>query len=177
MTEIEPGGEIHADHPFATSEADRIPVRRLRGRLAAPVTLWTAPGEPPAGLTVASTLVVDGEPGRIFGVIDPEADLYEAITEAGVFTVQVLPPAYQELADRFAGVAPAPGGLFRGGEQWRETAWGPVLADVTTWAGCRFTGARGAGWGHLVEGVIQDVALGEAPAPLLYHRGRYRQLR
>ena len=37
-----PGGRIHSSDPFATPEEERSPVRRLRGRLAAPVTLWTA---------------------------------------------------------------------------------------------------------------------------------------
>lgn len=179
MTEIEPGAEIHADHPFATAAGGRGPVRRFRGRLAAPVTLWTAPGAggDPAGLTVSSALVADGDPGRVFGVIDPESDLYEAIGEARVFTVQALTPSHRQLADRFAGVAPAPGGLFRTGERWRDTEWGPVLDEIGAWAGCRFAGARDAGWGRLVEGVVEHAALGNPTPPLLHHLGRYGELR
>ena len=48
---VEPGARIHSSDPFATPEQDKSPVRRLRGRLAAAVTLWTTPG--PAGLTVS----------------------------------------------------------------------------------------------------------------------------
>ena len=56
---------IHSTDPFATPEEQRSPLRRLRGRLAAPVTLWTADGPAgPAGLTVSSMLVAEGEPGR-----------------------------------------------------------------------------------------------------------------
>ena len=57
---------IHDTDPFATPDADRSPVRRMRGRLATAVTLWTAGGDPvpPAGLTVSSTLVADGEASR-----------------------------------------------------------------------------------------------------------------
>jgi hypothetical protein len=58
---VEPGAQIHSSDPFATPEQDKSPVRRLRGRLASAVTLWTAPG--PAGLTVSSMLVADGDPG------------------------------------------------------------------------------------------------------------------
>ena len=68
---------IHATDPFATPEHERSPVRRFRGRLAAAVTLWTAPG--PAGLTVSSTLVADGEPGRLLGLLDDESDLWTAV--------------------------------------------------------------------------------------------------
>ena len=67
---------IHHCDPFATPEGQRSPVRRLRGRLAAPVTLWTAPG--PAGLTVSSMLVAGGEPGRVLGLIDEESELWSA---------------------------------------------------------------------------------------------------
>ena len=33
---------IHSEHPFLEPEAERDPVRRLRGRLGGAVTLWTA---------------------------------------------------------------------------------------------------------------------------------------
>ena len=165
---------IHSTHPFASPEEDRSPVRRLRGRLASPVTLWTAPG--PAGLTVSSTLIADGEPGSVLGVLDEEADLWAAIERAGRFTVAPLRAADQQLADRFAGLMPAPGGLFRSGN-WRSTDYGPVLDGLETWAGCRLTAGRPCGWGLLVEAVIEHVEIGPDLDPLVHHRGRYRQLR
>src|SRR5690348_17299034 len=100
---------IHITDPFATPEEGRSPVRRLRGRLPAPVTLWTAPG--PAGLTVSSTLVADGTPGRVLGLVDEESELWAAVEAAGVFAVVPLAPRHRQLADRFAGLMPAPGGL------------------------------------------------------------------
>src|SRR5437762_5272670 len=109
------GMSIHPEDPFATPEHLRSPVRRLRGRLPAAVTLWTAPG--PAGLTVSSTLIADGEPGRVLGLIDDESELWSAIESAGRFAVIPLAPRHRQLADRFAGLMPAPGGLFRG-EAW-----------------------------------------------------------
>src|SRR5882757_9013403 len=105
-----PGGQIHASDPFATPESDKSDVRRLRGRLAAPVTLWTAPG--PSGLTVSSVLVADGDPGRVLGLIDEESDFWAAAAAAGRFAVTPLTPADRQLADRFAGLMPSPGGLF-----------------------------------------------------------------
>jgi 3-hydroxy-9,10-secoandrosta-1,3,5(10)-triene-9,17-dione monooxygenase reductase component len=164
---------ISPSDPFATPDHLRSPVRRLRGRMPSAVTLWTAPG--PAGLTVSSTLVVDGEPARLLGVLDEEAEVREAIESAGRFAVTVLTPADRQLADRFAGMLPAPGGLFAG-DGWRDTAYGPVPAGAATWAGCRFDGARPMGWGLLVEATIEQVELGEAEPPLIHHRGRYREL-
>jgi 3-hydroxy-9,10-secoandrosta-1,3,5(10)-triene-9,17-dione monooxygenase reductase component len=164
---------IHSTDPFATPEEERSPVRRLRGRLPAPVTLWTAPG--PAGLTVSSMLVADGQPGRVIGLIDDESDLWAAVEAAGCFAVTPLGPGHRQLADRFAGLMPAPGGLFRGYE-WHETRYGPVPVDAGGFAGCRLDRARPYGWGLLVEATIEQVELGPAGEPLLHYRGRYRGL-
>lgn len=172
MTQPEPGAKIHHTDPFATPNHQRSPVRRLRGRLPAAVTLWTAPG--PAGLTVSSTLVADGEPGRLLGLIDDESELWAAVSATGRFAVAPLGPPHRQLADRFAGLMPAPGGPFKGYD-WTETPYGPVPADVGTWAGCRLDGAREYGWALLVEATIETVELGEA-VPLLHFRGRYREL-
>jgi flavin reductase (DIM6/NTAB) family NADH-FMN oxidoreductase RutF len=143
------------------------------------VTLWTAtdPGGGPAGLTVSSTLIADGDPARVLGLLDPEADLFAAAEAAGRFVVVPLGIAHRQLADRFAGLLPAPGGLFAGGD-WRETPHGPVLAGATAWAGCRLDATRPLGWGVLVEGTIEHVEIGadEAGGPLVHFRGRYRGL-
>jgi 3-hydroxy-9,10-secoandrosta-1,3,5(10)-triene-9,17-dione monooxygenase reductase component len=170
----EPGARIHSSDPFATPDPEKSPVRRLRGRLPAAVTLWTAPG--PAGLTVSSMLVADGEPGRVLGLIDAESDFWEAAEDAGRFAVTPLGADEQQRADRFAGLMPAPGGLFATGA-WTDTEYGPVPAEATTWAGCRLADVRPVGWALLVEATIEAVRLGDAPDPLMHFRGRYRRLR
>jgi flavin reductase (DIM6/NTAB) family NADH-FMN oxidoreductase RutF len=161
---------IHSSDPFATPEDLRSPVRRLRGRLPSPVTLWTAPG--PAGLTVSSTQVVDGNPARLLGLLDEESELWEAASAAGRFLVVPLGAEDRQLADRFAGLLPAPGGLFGNGD-WQSTEWGPLLAGHGTWAGCRVDGARPFGWSLLVEATVEHVEIGANEQPLLHYRGRY----
>ncbi|MET8150062.1 flavin reductase family protein [Actinoplanes sp. NPDC049668] len=171
---VEPGAHIHSDDPFATPEQDRSAVRRLRGRLASPVSLWTTSG--PSGLTVSSVLVADGDPGRVLGLVDEESDFWDAVSVAKRFAVTPLGVADQQLADRFAGLMPSPGGLFALGD-WIETDFGPVPAGAGTWAGCRLDGERSYGWGLLVEATIESIQLDESPpAPLLHFRGRYRSL-
>jgi flavin reductase (DIM6/NTAB) family NADH-FMN oxidoreductase RutF len=170
---IEPGARIHATDPFATPEDERSPVRRFRGRLAAAVTLWTAPG--PAGLTVSSTLVADGEPGRLLGLIDDESDLWTAVESTGRFTVTPLEGGHRQLADRFAGLMPAPGGLFAG-DGWTETPYGPVPADAPAWIACRLDTARPYGWAVLVEATIEQVAITGVAPPLIHYRGRYASM-
>ncbi|GID29062.1 flavin reductase family protein [Paractinoplanes brasiliensis] len=164
---------IHSTDPFATPEGEKSAVRRLRGRLAAPVTLWTTAG--PAGLTVSSTLVADGDPGRVLGLIDDESDFWDAAERSGRFAMVALTPADRQLADRFAGLMPAPGGLFAG-DGWTGTDYGPVPAGARTWAGCRLESSRVLGWALLVEAVIEMIEAGPAADPLIHYRGRYHTL-
>ncbi|WSA07647.1 flavin reductase family protein [Micromonospora sp. NBC_01813] len=202
----EPGAEIHYRDPFASTAAERSPARRLRGRLAAPVTLWTVgtmhpaeptPGTDPAGpartmhpaepargaavplagLTVSSTVLVDGEPPRLIGLLDEESQLWEVLQDSHRFAVTPLGPSHRQLADRFAGLMPAPGGPFKGVD-WRFTEHGPVLATATSWAGCRLDDARPFGWSMLIEATVESVTVGDEPdaGPLIHYRGRYRQL-
>jgi 3-hydroxy-9,10-secoandrosta-1,3,5(10)-triene-9,17-dione monooxygenase reductase component len=174
---------IHSSDPFATPEDLRSPVRRFRGRLPSAVTLWTAPGllppaplpRPPAGLTVSSTQVVDGEPGRVLGLLDEESELWEAASATGRFTVQPLAPEDRQLADRFAGLMPAPGGIFSMYE-WEHSDWGPLLAGRGTWLGCRVDDSRQMGWSILVEATVEQVTLGADAPPLIHYRGRYTGL-
>jgi flavin reductase (DIM6/NTAB) family NADH-FMN oxidoreductase RutF len=165
---------IHATDPFGTPEGDRSTIRRLRGRLPAAVTLWTAYDQRrvPVGLTVSSTLVVDGEPGRILGLLDEESDLYGAARASGRFAVSVLRLSDRRLADAFAGVVPVPGGPFRAGG-WRATDHGPVPDSAETVAECRLDEVSALGWGVLVTGTIERVHLGREDEPLIYYRGRY----
>jgi len=165
---------IHASDPFATPDELRSPVRRLRGRLPSAVTLWTAGKTVFTGLTVSSMLVVDGDPGRVVGLVDDESDLWTAAERAGRFAVTLLGAGDEQLADRFAGLMPAPGGLFTVGA-WEPTDWGPVLAG-RSWAGCRLDGNRQVGWSLLIEATIERIEMVETtPEPLVHERGRYRR--
>lgn len=162
---------IHSDHPFVPPDDQKDPLRRLRGRLAAPVTVWTAQaGSDREGLTVSSVLVADGEPPRLVGLIDADSAFWESGPDTVV--VNVLAGQHRFLADAFAGTAPAPGGPFTLAN-WSETAWGPSLDDAAGWLGIRLEDqARDVGWRVLVEGVIEHVELGTTD-PLVHLRGRY----
>jgi flavin reductase (DIM6/NTAB) family NADH-FMN oxidoreductase RutF len=169
---------IHSDHPFATPAGERDPARRLRGRLAAPVTVWTSgAGRERAGLTVSSTVVAEGEPPLLYGLLGPDSDLWERFEDTGLAVVNVLRWEHRLVADVFAGLHPSPGGMFRTGE-WDEGGSGPLLRGASAYAEVRLREARPAGWALLVETEIADVQLtdddGDTDA-LTYLRGRYRR--
>lgn len=164
---------IHSEHPFAVPSGDRDPVRRFRGRTPAPVGLFTSgSGGSRVGLTVSSFLVAEGDPARVLGLLDEDSDFAEA--EPETFVVHLLAPGQEYLADVFAGTAPSPGGPFRQGE-WTDSAWGPVLTGAAGHLGVRRVPevTRHVGWTLLLEGIVEQVSLGDAEA-MTHVRGRYR---
>ena len=164
---------IHAEHPFRDPEPD--PLRRFRGRVGGSVSLWTAGrGGARAGLTVTSFLVAAGPEGRVLGLLDPDADLTERLLETGRGVVQLLADGHRDLADVFAGLTPAPGGMFRQAE-FADTEWGPRLASAGTWAGIRLESRQEVGWSLLVTTLVErlEVAGDDEAEPLWHRRGRY----
>jgi flavin reductase (DIM6/NTAB) family NADH-FMN oxidoreductase RutF len=159
---------IHSGHPFPTEDD---PVRRLRGRVTSRVSLWTAAD---AGLTVSSLMVANGDPARVLCLLDPDSDLGESLAPGDPLIVQLLTWRHRNVAEAFAGVAPAPGGPFRTAE-FTDTEWGRRLVDATTWAGVRVESAEPRGWSILVTATIEHVEAGEDDEPLFHHRGRFHR--
>jgi flavin reductase (DIM6/NTAB) family NADH-FMN oxidoreductase RutF len=161
---------IHSSNPFA---ADPDPVRRFRGRLGGAVSLWTAgEGADRAGLTVSSVMVANGAPGRVLGLLDPDATLTDVLEETGLAVVQLLQWDDRELADAFGGVAPAPGGPFTLGA-WTQTSHGPALVERPR-ALVRVESTAEVGWSLLVTATVEEIAMVDDRRPLEHRRGRYR---
>jgi 3-hydroxy-9,10-secoandrosta-1,3,5(10)-triene-9,17-dione monooxygenase reductase component len=162
--------------PFAVPPERRDPARRLRGRLVAPVSVWTA-GDPPggAGLTVSSVLVAEGQPARLLGLIDPTSAFWEAMQEARAFVVHVLAVGDRALAERFSEIRPPIRKPFDG-LQVAGSPWGPILAGSRPRAACRLAGSTPVGHGELVEGVIEELELPDLEHPLAYLHGGYRSV-
>ncbi|WP_182375878.1 flavin reductase [Nocardioides sp. WS12] len=166
---------IHTTHPFAAGDPD--PARRFRGRVGGAVTLWTTGKDRSrAGLTVSSLMVALGPEPSILALLDPDADLLDALRDDGVAVVQLLSWADRDLAEAFAGTAPAPGGPFRQAE-FVDTDHGPRLASAGTWAAVRLVGERAVGWSVEVQVVIEHVEIDEdgPDDALLHRRGRFHK--
>jgi flavin reductase (DIM6/NTAB) family NADH-FMN oxidoreductase RutF len=171
---------IHTGDPFEPERGTPNQLRRLRARLPAGVTIWaTGSGRQRTGLTVSSMLVADGDPGFVVGLLKPETDLVDALADGAPFTVSVLRYRHRQLAEMFAGLAPAPGGVFGFGE-WRQESHGPVLVGAIATAACTVEGRPvPTGYGALLRAIVAtlDVAdLAEVDTddfPLTYQRGSY----
>lgn len=164
---------IGGSDPFATSPEDRDPIRRLRGRLAAPVTVWTARNlvGSPAGITISSVHVVEGDPPVVLGLIDPLSGFWNAVQETGAFVLQVLASSQVSIAQKFAMQIPV--------DPFDQTdlistPWGPVLSEVMTWAGCTLIDSVDEGYALLVRARLDEINVNEGAArPLVYFRGKY----
>lgn len=166
---------IHTTHPFADAEPDEV--RRFRGRLGGAVTLWTS-GTPEdrAGLTVTSLMVANGEQPEVLALVDPDSDLLATLRETGRGVVVLLAWADRDLAEAFAGTAPAPGGAFRQAT-FEDTAFGPRLAGAATYADVALVQEAEVGWSVLLTCRIERVVVGPEDGPMLGHRrGRYLPL-
>jgi len=165
---------IHHEHPFVDPPASRDALRQFRGRLPAPVTVVaTGDGSARVGLTVSSLLIVPGEPGYLVVMVDPDSDLATALEPDGMVTVSVLGPNDTYVAEAFAGLAPAPGGMFRLG-RWTQTGWGPVL-DGSAWLAGTVTDVHAVGRALEVCARVENVDLSRTGV-LVHQRGRYLTL-
>ena len=165
---------IHDTHPFADPEPD--PARRWRGRLGGAVSLWTAGDDDGrAGLTVSSLLLAGGEPPRLLALVDPDSDLADVVGRTGRLVVSLLSWQHRDLAEAFAGQAPAPGGPFRM-TAFEPTPYGPALVGATSRALVSVETQVEVGWSLLLTCVIDDLHVADDDAPLLHRRGRYGTL-
>jgi flavin reductase (DIM6/NTAB) family NADH-FMN oxidoreductase RutF len=166
---------LSPDDPFATPLEERRLDRRFRGRLVAPVTVWTAgSGDRRAGLTVSSLLVAEGDPAEVLGLLDPLSDLFDLIVERGCFVVHVLEAAEQRAAGMFAGAYPV--------DPFEEVEtvdgeFGPVLNGSRHTLRCRLGSSEEVGFQMLVRGRIEAIKIvTDTGQPLVRYRGRYRKL-
>ena len=159
--------------PFELNVDERDDVRRLRGRLAAPVTVWTAyeEAEESTGITVSSILIGEGKPPSVLGFIAPDSNFWEALRASKRFVVHVLDETQTRIADQFA--LRYPGDPFEGLSVERSD-YGPVLSEPRTRARATLMGFIDAGYSLLIRGSIDEVEFDPNPsAPLVHYRGRY----
>lgn len=151
-------------------------MRRARGRMPLPVTVWLAgeagPG-PLIGLTVSSVVLAQGEPPLLGGLVGPLTDLAEVIRHPGdPFVVHILADGHQRLAKHFSGELPAPADLLAA----EPSAHGPLLKAAGERLLCRTRVCREFGWSLLVEAEIEDLSAPAQGAGLAWYRGDFVRL-
>jgi flavin reductase (DIM6/NTAB) family NADH-FMN oxidoreductase RutF len=151
-------------------------VRRLRGQVTAPVTVWTtyADDASQVGITVSSVLIAEGDTPLIMGLVSPLSDFWDALQTTKRFVVHVLSTDQRRIADQFA--LRYPGDSFEG-LSTSGSDHGPILDAVLTRTKCLLTAQLEAGWSLLLKGSLQEITAAEQPPlPLVHYRGRYLTL-
>lgn len=158
-------GGVHEEHPFQEPMSERDPVRRFRGRMAAPVTIVTSGSEDDrAGLTIASVMVAEGDPGLVYFLVGSTTDLYFALQKTGKCVVHIGSQRHRGASDVFAG---------RGVEQ---AGHGPVLTDFDNLLRATVVSMEESSFSVLVAAAIDSVTLADTGDPLVWYRGSYRSL-
>ena len=151
--------------------------RALLRRHAAGVVVITAPGTRPAGFTATSFTSVSLDPPLVAFCLDRKASSWPAVAAADHVAVHVLTDRQEQVARTFA-----TSGIDRFAEptRWRTGPHDlPVLDDALAVLFCRIVERVPAGDHAIVlaEPLHGEQHDGGDEAPLLYHMGRYLNLR
>jgi flavin reductase (DIM6/NTAB) family NADH-FMN oxidoreductase RutF len=171
------GSTLRYGNPWADPPEARDPLRRLRGHLVLPVTVWLAdaPGEDGehVGLTVSSVLLSPGDPAMLAGVVTPASELADALASPPApFVVHVLGSSHRRLAQHFAGDTPAPEEML----SVQPSDHGPLLDAVGDRVLCRALSIKAFGWSLLVEAEVDAVQAGVAGNGLAWYHGQFHVL-
>ncbi|MFM9579392.1 flavin reductase family protein [Streptomyces caniscabiei] len=182
---------------------DQAEFRRVLGNFATGVTVITAPGAaatpetagapgaagtlpesgtptpavpPPAGFACQSFSALSLDPPLVVFMVGRTSTTWPRIARAGVFCVNVLGAEQGELcrrfavsgADKFAGVAHTPA----------PATGSPRLTGAPAWIDCTIHAVHPGGDHLIVVGRVESLGTApEATPPLLFHRGRFAELR
>ncbi|PNG26354.1 flavin reductase family protein [Methylocella silvestris] len=175
MAEIFDGAAVAAPVGHAPDSAK---FRQAMSRVAASVHIVTTDG--PAGLggiTATSMASISADPPMLLFCINKVSASAGRMIENGVFCINTLTPAHQELADVFAGRGDHTLEQRFDRGDWRPLATGaPALDEAVASFDCRLVEAKEVGTHIVMIGLVEAVAYGPAAHSLAYvHRG-YRTL-
>ncbi|GLI29066.1 flavin-dependent reductase [Agromyces rhizosphaerae] len=158
---------------MTASPVDLDAFRRAFRRHAAGVAIVTVlePDGAPAAFTATSVASLAAVPPMATFNMARSASAWPAVASATHLVLHMLGARNRALAERMAG----PRGSRFDGVGWRPGPGGaPVLDGVTAWMGGRILERFEVHESAIVALRVDEGALGEADAPLLYHERSYR---
>ena len=127
------------------------------------------------GMTATAVCSATAEPPTVLVCINRMAATHRAISEAGLFCVNVLRHEDQALSALFSGGQRAEE-RFRA-EQWSTLATGaPVLVNALVSFDCRLVNRLDHGTHTIFLGEVERLQIGRKGKPLLYSDGQYAKL-
>ncbi|MCO4777106.1 MULTISPECIES: flavin reductase family protein [Lentibacter] len=162
------------------------PVGDLRGsfleamsRAANSVYIVTTDGVAGRGgvtVTAFSSVSADVSEPRLLICMHHESSTAQLIRANGVFCVNILSAAHEELSERFAGRRGKGEDRFAEGNWTRASSGLLRLEDALASYDCRLSEQSLVGTHHVLFGAVQDVVLGPDATPLLHTRRGYGQV-
>ena len=157
--------------------ADALVYRDVMGRFPTGVTVVSA--RAPQGvrmMTANSFTSVSLEPLLVLICVDLTARFHQALISAGEWGVSVLAADQEPLARLFAGRA-GPGDLHAVPHRLGPLTGAPLLDGAVAQLECRTVATHPGGDHTVVVGAVLDGAVTrEGVSPLVFYRGRYRDL-
>ena len=138
------------------------------------VTVITAPGEAgPSGATANAVTSLSLDPPLMLACLDRGSRTLTSGRAAGLCGVNALAAGQEDLARRFSGKDPEPSKWD--GIEWSESEGIPRLAGALMWVACELRDLIDGGDHLILTGTVFAAESRDA-APLLFHRGEYRDL-
>ena len=150
--------------------------RDVIGHYASGITIVAGhDGEEPLGFTCQSFYSVSVSPPLISFSVMATSSTYPRIRKLGTFSVNILSAAQQAISDQFAS---------KRKDRWAGIDWevtpgrNPKIVGALTWIDCQIVAEYQAGDHYIVIGQVLAMSPANSSecAPLLYFKGKYREL-
>lgn len=165
---------------------DRVPAvghdpKELRGcfgMFATGVTVITAGGPNPSGMTANAFTSVSLDPALVLVCVKHDAALHQAILSEQGFAVSVL-AAHQEPVARYFADKKRP----RGDREFEAVRWrpapvsgAPIVADTLAWIDCRLVDVHDGGDHSIFIGAVTELGRDGTQDALLFFGGGFHRL-
>jgi flavin reductase (DIM6/NTAB) family NADH-FMN oxidoreductase RutF len=152
-------------------------LRSVLGRFATGVTVVTAGGQTPGGMTANSFTSVSVDPPLILICVNRSAAIHQSVLEAGSFVVSVLSAGQEHVARYFADHSRP-----RGAVEFEAVGWSPapatgapVLHGALAWLECELAASFDGGDHAILLGSVLASGIGEDEDALLFYGGGFHR--
>ena len=162
----------------AAAGLDAVLFREGMSRIVAAVHVVTTDGPAGiAGFTATAVTPVTDDPASLLVCVNTAARSAQALLANGVFCVNALAAADQDLANVFASRTELQGPHRFSRGEWSPIATGaPALTTSLVSFDCRLSDARVVATHHVIIGEIVNIRLGEPRPALVYQARLYHAL-
>ena len=153
---------------------DQYQFRRVMGNFATGVTiLTTAVGEETHGMTANAVCSVSLDPLLVLVCVNKQARSHDALSQSGVFALNVLAEEQEHLSRLFADNTVDAEHSLAGLSCRHGVTGAPILVDSLAYVDCRVTATYPGGDHTIFVGAVEDAAVLREGRPLLFFRGAY----